>query len=89
MSQPTHDRLSLRAHATAEPAVRLAASVVFNLSGYTVHDAVDRPLGGRRVVVASDATEEACPGCGVFSSRVHPDLAHCSVIRSFLAPSSA
>ena len=71
MSQPTHDRLSLRAHATAEPAVRLAASVVFNLSGYTVHDAVDRPLGGRRVVVAADATEEACPGCGVFSSRVH------------------
>lgn len=71
MSQPTHDRLSLRAHATAEPAVRLAASVVFNLSGYTVHDAVDLPLGGRRIIVAADATEEACPGCGVFSSRVH------------------
>ncbi|MGW9552747.1 helix-turn-helix domain-containing protein, partial [Citricoccus zhacaiensis] len=71
MSQPTHDRLALRAQATAEPPVRRAASVVFNLAGYTVHDAVDRPLGGRRVVVAADATEEACPECGVLSWRVH------------------
>jgi len=30
---------------------RDAASVVFNLPGYDVIDAVDLPLGGRRVVV--------------------------------------
>lgn len=71
MSQRTRAALPLPAHAAAEHHVRAAASVVFNLEGYTVLQALDRPLGGRRVVVAADAAEGACPGCGVFSGRVH------------------
>lgn len=50
---------------------RDAASLIFNLPGYTVLDAVDLPLGGRRVVVRAEAQDEGCPGCGVISTRVH------------------
>ncbi len=71
MSQRTRAALPLPAHTTAEQPVRGPASVVFNLDGYTVHDAVDLPLGGRRIIVTADATEGACPSCGVLSSRVH------------------
>ena len=59
MSQRTRAALPLPAHAAAEHHVRAAASVVFNLEGYTVLQALDRPLGGRRVVVAADAAEGA------------------------------
>jgi transposase len=50
---------------------RDAASVVFNLPGYRVVEAVDLPCGGRRVRVQADAVEDGCPGCGVLSARVH------------------
>jgi transposase len=50
---------------------RAAASVVFNLPGYDVIDAVDLPLGGRRVVVQAVERDEGCPDCGVISTRVH------------------
>jgi transposase len=50
---------------------RDAASVIFNLPGYRVIDAVDLPLGGRRVKVEPTDLESGCPGCGVVSSRVH------------------
>ena len=50
---------------------RDAASVIFNLPGYRVIDAVDLPLGGRRVKVQPVDLEGGCPGCGVVSSRVH------------------
>ena len=50
---------------------RDAASVIFNLPGYQVIDAVDLPLGGRRVVVRADTLAEGCPECGVVSQRVH------------------
>jgi len=43
---------------------RDAASVVFNLPGYDVIDAVDLPLGGRRVVVQAVEWDEGCPDCG-------------------------
>ena len=52
-------------------AQRDAASLIFNLPGYTVIDAIDLPLGGRRVIVRADAQDEGCPGCGVVSTRVH------------------
>lgn len=71
MSQRTRDRVTLPAHHAAEPQHRGAASVVFNLAGYTVFQAVDLPLGGRRIIVGADATEGACPSCGVLSWRVH------------------
>jgi transposase len=45
--------------------------VLFNLPGYGVIDAVDRPGQLRQVTIASTATEAACPSCGVLSSRVH------------------
>lgn len=48
-----------------------AASVIFNLPAYHVIDALDLPLGRRRVVVTADTTADACPGCGVVSARVH------------------
>jgi transposase len=51
--------------------LRDAASVLFDLPGYRVVDAVDRPDGGREVVIASVSVEEACPSCGVLSGRVH------------------
>jgi transposase len=50
---------------------RDAASLIFNLPGYTVIDAVDLPLGGRRIVVRAAARDEGCPDCGVISTRVH------------------
>jgi transposase len=50
---------------------REAASVLFNLPGYRVIDAVDRPGQVRQVIIASTATEAACPSCGVPSGRVH------------------
>lgn len=50
---------------------RDAASVVFDLPGYRVLDAVDLPLGGRRIRVTAVDRDEGCPGCGTVSSRVH------------------
>ena len=50
---------------------RDAASVIFDLPGYRVIDAVDLPGGGRRVRVRAAVIEGGCPGCGVLSSRVH------------------
>ena len=50
---------------------RDAASVIFNLPGYHVIDAVDLPLGGRRVIVRADTIGDGCPDCGVVSQRVH------------------
>jgi transposase len=51
---------------------RDAASVIFNLPGYRVIDAVDLPLGGRRrVKVQPVDLDSGCPGCGVVSTRVH------------------
>lgn len=52
-------------------AVRGAASVVFDLPGYDVVDALDLPCGGRRVVVESRVHDDGCPDCGVISTRVH------------------
>lgn len=48
-----------------------AASVLFDLAGYRVIDAVDRPGLLRQVTIASTAGEVACPWCGVLSVRVH------------------
>jgi transposase len=50
---------------------RDAASVLFDLPGYRVLEAVDLPLGGRRVRVAATSEEAGCPSCGVLSRRVH------------------
>jgi transposase len=50
---------------------RDAASVIFNLPGYRVIDAVDVPSAGRRVKVEPVDPESGCPGCGVVSSRAH------------------
>ncbi len=50
---------------------RDAASVIFYLPDCHVIDAIDLPLGGRRVVVRADTFEGGCPDCGVVSSRVH------------------
>jgi transposase len=50
---------------------RDAASVIFDLPGYVVLDALDLPCGGRRVVVQAIDRDEGCPDCGVVSSRVH------------------
>ena len=50
---------------------RDAASVIFNLPGYRVVDAVDLRLGGRRVKVEPVEVEDGCPACGVVSGRVH------------------
>jgi transposase len=50
---------------------REAASVLFDLPGYRVIDAVDRPGRLREVSIASMETEAACPSCGVLSARVH------------------
>jgi len=45
--------------------------VIFNLPGYRVVDAVDLPLGGRRVMVQPVDFADGCPSCGVISARVH------------------
>jgi hypothetical protein len=50
---------------------RDAAGVIFNLPGYWVIEAVDLPLGGRRVKVQPVDLDSGCPECGVVSSRVH------------------
>jgi transposase len=50
---------------------RDAASVIFNLPGYRVIDAVDLPLGGRRVKLQPVDLDGGCPACGVVSTRVH------------------
>jgi transposase len=50
---------------------RDAASVIFNLPGYRVIDAMDLPLGGRRVKVEPTVVADGCPDCGVVSERVH------------------
>jgi transposase len=50
---------------------RDAASVIFNLPGYRVIEAVDLSLGGRRVKVQPVDLDQGCPECGVVSSRVH------------------
>lgn len=50
---------------------RDAASLIFNLPGYSVVDAVDLPLGGRRVTLRADEQDEGCPDCGVISARAH------------------
>lgn len=51
---------------------RDAASVLFNLPGYRVVDAVDEPeTGVRRVFLEAVDDEAACPTCGVLTSRVH------------------
>lgn len=50
---------------------RDAASVLFNLPGYRVVEAVDAGAGSRRVTIASTASEHACPSCGVLTHRVH------------------
>lgn len=55
----------------ATGSLRDAASVLLNLPGHRVLKAVDHPDGAREVLVASTATQAACPGCGVLSSRVH------------------
>lgn len=55
---------------------RDAASVIFNLPGYHVIDAVDLPSGGRRVVVQTDSVADGCPACGVVSARVHAWCRH-------------
>src|SRR5689334_2861873 len=50
---------------------RDAASVIFNLPGYRVVDAVDLPMGGRRIKVQPVVLGDGCPACGVVSYRVH------------------
>ncbi len=55
--------------ATGSP--REAASVLFDLPGYRVLNAVDRPGQVRQVTIAGLAVEVACPSCGVLSGRVH------------------
>lgn len=47
------------------------ASVIFNLPDHRVVDAVDLPLGGRRVKAQRVDLEAGCPDCGVVSVRVH------------------
>jgi transposase len=56
-------------NATGSP--RNAASVLFDLPGYRVTDAVDLPGGRRQVRVEAVHVEDGCPDCGVLSSRVH------------------
>lgn len=62
MDEPTRSQTS---------PTRDAASLIFNLPGYDVIEAVDLPTGGRRVVVQALGREEGCPDCGVLSARVH------------------
>ena len=50
---------------------RDAASVIFNLPGYRVIDAVDLSAGGRRVKIQPVDLADGCPGVWVVSSRVH------------------
>jgi len=54
---------------------RDAASVLFNLPGYRVVEAIEEVNDAgdrvRRVVVEAEDEEVGCPSCGVLSSRVH------------------
>lgn len=50
---------------------RDAASVLFNLPGYRVVEAVDGAGGDRAVLIAAVAVEGACPDCGVLTAQVH------------------
>lgn len=50
---------------------RDAASVLFNLPGYRVIEAVVTALGVRRVLIESTEAEAGCPSCGVLTGRVH------------------
>jgi transposase len=50
---------------------RDAASVLFDLSGYRVINAVDLPDGLREVTIEAVQVEDGCPDCGVVSGRVH------------------
>jgi transposase len=43
---------------------RDAASVVFNLPNYHVIEAVDLPLGGRRVIVGAKGSATTAPSVG-------------------------
>jgi transposase len=45
--------------------------VIFNLPGFRVVDAIDLPLGGRRVKVQPVDLADGRPVCGMVSSRVH------------------
>ena len=48
-----------------------AASALFNLPVYEVLEVTRTGDGARTVVIATTASEAACPDCGVLSSRVH------------------
>lgn len=50
---------------------RDAVSVIFNSPDYHVIDAIDLPLGGRRVIVRADTVVDGCPDRGVVPERVH------------------
>src|SRR5438105_2040131 len=50
---------------------RDAASVLFDLPGYRVIQAVDLSGGRREVRVEAVRVEDGCPDCGVLSTRVH------------------
>ena len=50
---------------------RDAATVLFDLPGYRVLDAVDDPDGGRQVLVEPVDSVGHCPDCGFGSRRVH------------------
>jgi transposase len=50
---------------------RDAASVLFDLPGYTVIEALDRPGCLRLVTIAATGAGAARPSCGVLSARVH------------------
>ena len=54
-----------------DSAPRDAATVLFNLPGYRVLQAVDVPGGGRRVLVEPVEVVGHCPDCGFDSARVH------------------
>jgi hypothetical protein len=48
-----------------------AASHVFNLHGYVVHDVRRDEHGGREVFISGPAVEADCPDCGVPTGRAH------------------
>lgn len=50
---------------------RDAASVIFNLPGYRVIQAIDLPLTGRRIKVVPEVLTGNCPDCGSASTRIH------------------
>lgn len=61
-------------HATGSPCD--AASVLFDLPGYRVVEAVDRPGGVREVTVAATSVEEACLSWGTLAQRVPQRMRH-------------